>query len=186
MFFIKKIFLKRKMQRKYYQYIEQHKKNILKAFYELLQCKDLQWLILDDHILNPLWLRALDHDNSCYEKEEFDYYRKHYFPIDANEWSKNEPNFEKAWEHHKKNNDHHWEYRQNWKDEDFNIHTELACLENILDWMAISYEHNDRISEYYEVYKNRVKLPKKQKDFIEKIIYEGIDKEYINKKKEVK
>ena len=183
MFFIKKWLLKKKKRKEYHRYIDNHKKNILRAFYELIQCKDLQWLILDPQILEPLWYRALEHDDSKYSEEEFEYYRRHYYPINAQEWDENEPDFKAAWEHHKKVNDHHWEHRQNWKDEDFDINTELACLENIMDWLAVGYKFKDRPYQYYEAHKNSIKLPKKQKDFIEKIIYEGIDKEYILKEK---
>jgi hypothetical protein len=36
------------------------------------------------------------------------------------------------------NNDHHWQARTN--DTDFTINTKLACLENIMDWLAVGYE----------------------------------------------
>jgi len=179
MFILKKWYLKRKMKRKYIKYLENHKRNVIKAFYQLAQCKDLQWLIFDEYIIGSLWDRVLTHDNDKFHKETFEPYRIHYFPIDAEEWSQNEDLFLSAWEKHIKNNDHHWQNRQHWKDEDFNINTELACLENILDWMALCYDNNDHISDYYDNCKKDIHISKKQKSFIDKIIYEGIDKNYI-------
>lgn len=183
---IKKFFLKKKKEKEYKQYIFQHKRNVIKAFYEMLQCKDLEWIIQDPDILEPLWIRILDHDDSKYDKEEFDAYRKHFYPIDEQEKIESQSDFEKAWEHHYKVNDHHWQHRITWKDEDFDINTELACLENIADWLAMGYKFNNRPYEYYEKNKDKITLPQKQIDFIEKCIYQGIDKQsYLMKEGEL-
>ena len=170
---------KHQKRKEYRKYIYKHKQNILRAFYEMTQCKDLEWIIKDPAILEPLWIRALEHDDSKYDIEEFEAYRKHYFPINKKEFENNEQEYLKAWEHHKKCNDHHWQSRINWKDEDFNIKTELACLENLMDWLAVGYEFGNRPVDYYEKNKDNINLPKLQKDFLEKCIYEGIDKKYI-------
>lgn len=39
---IKNYFLKKKKEKEYKQYIFDHKKNLIRAFYEMLQCKDLE------------------------------------------------------------------------------------------------------------------------------------------------
>ena len=39
---IKKFFLKKKKEKEYKQYINQHKKDVIRAFYEMLSCKDLE------------------------------------------------------------------------------------------------------------------------------------------------
>ena len=54
----------------------------------------------------------------------------------------------------------------------------LDCLENVLDWMAMGYTFNDRPYQFYEKNKEKIKLPKAERDFIEKVIYEGVDKKY--------
>lgn len=175
-------FKKHQKRKEYRKYIYKHKQNILRAFYEMTQCKDLEWIIKDPEILKSLWIRALEHDDSKYDVEEFEAYRKHYFPINQKEFLNNEDEYMEAWEHHKKNNDHHWQARVNWKDEDFDINTELACLENVMDWLAVGYKFHNRPYEYYEKHKGEIKLPKKQIEFIEKCIYQGIDKENLLKK----
>ena len=180
---ISKILKTYKNRQFYKQHIWEHKQNILKAYFEMLKCKDLDWIILDPEIQEKLWVRALEHDDSKFEKEEFEPYRKHYFPIDKNEYLDNQELYSKAWEHHKRANDHHWQARVNWKDEDFDIETELACLENIMDWLAVGYACGDRPYEYYEEHKNTITLPKKQIEFMEKCIYQGIDKKIILERK---
>ena len=176
-------FKKQKKNREYKASIDEHKKNILKAFYEMFECIDLEWIMKDPKIYNNLWTRALEHDDSKYEKAEFQPYRKHYFPIDKEEQITSGSEYLKAVEHHYANNDHHWQNRINWKDEDFNINTELACLENVMDWLAVGYKFGNRPYQYYDLHKEEITLPKKQKDFIEKCIYEGIDKKYILKER---
>lgn len=53
-----------------------------------------------------------------------------------------------------------------------------------MDWLAMGYYFHNRPSDYYDAHKEEINLPKKQKDFIEKCIYQGIDKQYlINRKK---
>ena len=176
---IKRFFLKKKKEKQYKQYINQHKKDIIRAFYEMLNCKDLEWIMKDEQIFQPLWFRILEHDDSKFDKEEFNIYRKHFYPIDKKEKELNEDDFKKAVAHHIELNDHHWQHRVNWKNEDFNINTQLACLENIADWLAVGYKKHNRPYEYYEKYKHIINLPEKQKEFMEKCIYEGIDKRYI-------
>ena len=81
---------------------------------------------------------------------------------------------------HWKNNRHHWQARQ-FDVCEANLTKEqiLDCLENVLDWMAMGYAFNDRPYQFYEKNKNTIKLPQLQQEFIEKIIYEGVDKKYI-------
>ena len=176
---IKKFFITKQKEKEYKKYLHDHKINILKAFYEILNCKELNNIFnKNPELVSSLWYRALEHDDSKYEKEEFNAYRKHYFPINIQEKRFNELAFEKAKNHHYQNNDHHWQNRQNWKNEnELSLNTKLACLENILDWLARGYEFNNRPYQYYEKVYNKIKLPIEQKKFIEYLIYECIDKE---------
>lgn len=175
--------IKKKKEKQYRQEILKHKKFILRGFFECIRCKDLEWIIQDPLILKELWNRILVHDDDKYEKDIFDAYRKHYFPVNQQEKKKNEKKFLIAKKKHIENNDHHWQSRINLKNEDFNIQTEIACLENLIDWLARGYQFNNRPYEYYEKHKDIINLPKKQIDFLEKCIYQGIDKDYIIKRR---
>lgn len=176
--FITKIRIKRK-EHKYLNYIDEHRYNIDLAFEEMVMCPELnKWFNWDEALCLKLKERVVNHDISKYLDEEFDAYRRYYHPINIAEKYIAEKDFDKAWEHHWKNNRHHWQARQN----DENIINEeitLDCLENVLDWMAMGYKFHDRPYQFYEKHKDEIKLPQKQIDFIEKIIYEGIDKKYI-------
>ena len=183
-YFIKKIKdnIKIKKQTKLYiKYIVEHKKNIEKAFEEMKE-NSLIFQRYDDDILDALWERVLVHDESKYSEEEFIPYRKNFFPINAEEKENNKLDFDKAWEHHWKNNSHHWQYRKNKtsfnKDNKEEI---LDVLENILDWMAMGYKFNDRPYQYYENNKNNIILCDDERKYLEDLIYNIIDIDYINK-----
>ncbi len=183
-YFIKKIKdnIKIKKQTKLYiKYIVEHKKNIEKAFEEMKE-NSLIFQRYDDDILDALWERVLVHDESKYSEEEFIPYRKNFFPINAEEKENNKLDFDKAWEHHWKNNSHHWQYRKN--KTSFNKDNKeevLDVLENILDWMAMGYKFNDRPYQYYENNKNNIILCDDERKYLEDLIYNIIDIDYINK-----
>lgn len=181
---IKNLIKKIKARKAYKDYVMRHKRYILRAYWEMMNNKGLEWIIQDPEIAQKLWLRALEHDDDKLEKHMFEAYRKHFYPINDKEKELNEENFQQAWRLHYLHNDHHWQHRTNWKDEDFDINTELACLENIMDWLAVGYEFHDRPYQYYDAHKDEIKLPKKQIEFMEKCIYAGIDREYLIEERE--
>lgn len=122
--------------REYANYIEEHLNNVQKAFNELCN-KEIPEI---QEYLNELHQKIKNHDNSKYSDEEFDAYRKNFYPINDEEKEENKANFDKAWEHHYRNNDHHWQY---WTDDDKNLkpfneqnerEVRLAYLEMICDW----------------------------------------------------
>lgn len=162
----KKIRIKIK-EYEYKKYIEEHLQNIRDAFVELSTCPDLDWLITED-LSCKLFTRILLHDLSKYSEEEFNAYRKYYYPINEEEKNNAKVDFEKAWKHHYENNDHHWQARVNMTN--MTEHLKLACLENICDWLAMGYKFNDRPIQYYNKHKNEITLPQVQIDFIEKVL----------------
>lgn len=128
-----------------------------------------------------LYEQILKHDNSKYESEEFNAYRKNYFPVNTEEKELNKKDFEAAWEHHWTSNRHHWECRQYDECPEDKITKQqiLDCLENVCDWMAVGYDKGNRPYQFYETIKDKIKLPKAEQDFMKKVVYEGIDKKYI-------
>ena len=93
---IKKFILIKKKEKEYKRYIKIHKQNVLKAFYEILNCEELTELIFNSDILPLLYDRVLNHDNSKFSRKEFNAYRKQYYPIDIQEKKLNKLAFEKA------------------------------------------------------------------------------------------
>ena len=182
-YFLKKIYLKIKKkykEKQYIRYIKNHQKNIKKAYKELINTPNI-YLITDKEILDKLYKRVLVHDNSKFSKEEFDAYRRYYYPINKEEKENSIQDFEKAWEHHWKNNSHHWQYRQKKKtfnrcnDEEF-----LDLLENVIDWLAMGYKFKDRPYEYYEKNKENIFLCHEEKEYLEHIIYDILENKEKN------
>lgn len=179
----KKIKIK-KQEKRYFKYIKNHRQNILKAYEEMKECAIIFQLGGND-LFNDLLNRVIHHDESKYSLEEFDAYRKNFFPISQQEKELNKKDFDKAWEHHWKHNSHHWQYRQNKVSFDKNDREQLLdVLENVLDWMAMGYQFNDRPYQYYENNKEHIKLCDEEKAFLEWVIYEGVDAKYIEEEKE--
>lgn len=143
--------------REYLDYIERHYDNVQRAWEELREkCKDM-WIIRTDITYWALDALIKQHDESKLSKEEFFAYRQYFYPV-AGE-VKDKKAFEEAWEHHWKNNDHHW---QNWTKEFGDKHSdaaELSLFHNIIDWMAMGYEFGDTAQEYYENNKDKINLP---------------------------
>lgn len=171
----------KKQEKKYMKYIKEHQENIKKAFEEIKE-NPIIYQRYSGEILDALWERVLVHDKSKYSKEEFVPYRKNFYPINAEEKEENKPDFDKAWEHHWKNNSHHWQYRKNKTSFDKNNKEEvLDVLENILDWIAMGYKFNDRPYQYYENNKNNITLCEDERKYLEDLIYNVIDIDYIQK-----
>ena len=171
-------FLKTKRKEKQYKkYLKKHLKYIKKAYKKLIHNPNI-YLLVDKEILNKLYQRVLNHDKSKFSSEEFDYYRKYYFPINNNEKEENLKDYEKALEHHYQNNSHHWQHRQEKKT--FNIYNDeeiLDVLENLLDWVAVGYDFKNTAKEYYDKNKDKIILCKEEKIYLEHILYDIFNEE---------
>ena len=171
----------KKQEKNYKKYIKEHQGNVRKAFEEIKE-NPIIYQRYSGEILDALWGRVLIHDESKYSDEEFIPYRKNFYPINAEEKEENKLDFDKAWEHHWKNNSHHWQYRKNKTSFDKNNKEEvLDVLENILDWIAMGYKFNDRPYQYYENNKNNITLCEDERKYLEDLIYNVIDIDYIQK-----
>lgn len=149
----------------YIQYIDDHRKNVLVAFYRFAP-----WICLSLSMLNPFYkqLRSCvaNHDLSKYEKEEFGYYRQFFFP--EKEQIKDKLKFLRGWQHHYRNNKHHWEY---WVDN--NTAKEMdktSVAEMILDWIAMSLHFKTNPMVWYKQNKNRMVLGKQTRKSVETIM----------------
>lgn len=69
-----------------------------------IKCEDM-WFISDKNYYDVLKYEVYNHDLSKMSENEFIQYRKMFYPCS------DEPKYtdKSAWEHHKKNNKHHWE-----------------------------------------------------------------------------
>lgn len=177
-YYLKNFFMlikKKYKENQYKRYIKKHLKNIKKAYQEFINNPN-SYLIIDKELLDKLYQRVLNHDKSKWSKEEFEPYRRYYYPINKQEKENSLKDFDKAWEHHWKNNSHHWQYRQ--KKKIFNIHNDeevLDVLENALDWLAMGYVFHNRPYEYYEKNKDDIVLCEEERNYLEHIIYDILE-----------
>lgn len=143
----------------YYDYIVEHKKNVMVAFNILMNVEasasinntSLVNLSLNEAI--TLRKNILKHDLSKFSEDEFNAYRKSFFStneeeIDAMHMGISaklmfELEFNSAWKHHYTWNPHHPEY---WRDSTM---PKLAMIEMILDWSAMSIKFKDCPLKYF-------------------------------------
>lgn len=148
-------------QKEYKDYIEAHKERVAEfASWLKESCPDL-FEDVDIEVFNDL---IAEHDESKFSEEEFEPY--------AQKWcgdGKKTPEYEKAWEHHYMNNEHHPEY---WDGEDMPY---IYILEMICDWGSFSIASGD-MKELSDFYYNKAKedpeknLSEATKEIIEDII----------------
>ena len=191
---------------KYYKYLELHISSVNNIFNYLCKLahaweKDNS---LDDNQNNPFtWILAneselqeqlLHHDESKFEDEEFEDYRKHFYPIDDQE-GMNTEGFKLACLHHVNNNPHHWEF---WCEcqpdgtyilnDDIDEHDYLlSIIERCCDEASMSQLYDNRVLDWYEQNKDKIIQPEFANDFylqLLKIIQDNnLDVNEENKKK---
>jgi hypothetical protein len=164
-------------EERYMRYVQKHRIRMADAYKEMLSCPEVT--NLGNEVLIMLKQRVVFHDITKFEAEEFDAYRKHFFPISKKEKENNLENFEKAWQHHYDNNSHHWQHRRNNTEFNKNDPEQVVnILENVCDWLAVGYLYKNRPYQYYEKHKEKIELCPEEKEFFEYIIY-SVDKKYI-------
>lgn len=139
---------------KYREYIKEHKANVLAA-YNMYGEQLASRLGIS---LSILWLNVKMHDESKYSDEEYNAYRRKFFPCSFEK--ANPKDFEMAWHHHLSSNPHHpeyWTYVDDNKEPRILDMPDIYIAEMLLDWQAMSMKFNNTIREYYE--KNRDSKP---------------------------
>ncbi len=153
-------------RKEYSEYINRHKRNIKIAFKKLTDFISAKYrnLLTSDEIVT-LQEQILHHDDSKFSEFEFEPYRKHFFPCSFEDKRKYNKEFYDAVLHHYNNNDHHPQNPS--RKEGLN---KIACIHNVLDWIAMSYEFNDNIWEFYNSSKVKSILNLEEKAYIEDLI----------------
>ena len=157
-------------EERYMRYIMKHRRNMADAYKEMTSYPEI--LELGNEILIMLKQRVVFHDITKLMNDEFDAYRKHFFPINKKEKENNLENFNRAWQHHYDVNSHHWQHRRHKTDFDKKDPVQVVdVLENVCDWLAVGYTYKNRPFQYYEKHKNVIELCPAEKEFFEYIIY---------------
>jgi hypothetical protein len=150
----------------YIAYIKEHKANVQSAFQELFRpyfaADDDESYALagvnSDELFKAM-LKAKDlcavHDDSKYDIDEFEDYRIHFYPTDAErQWIEegtwdDEGRFNQAWLLHVSRNPHHPLY---WADEDGNPLNDMPLayvFEAICDWEAMAKKFGGSTPEWW-------------------------------------
>lgn len=124
----------------YLDYIVEHKKNLFKAYNQLVKCKDN--LYLTDSDLKMMKDKCIEYDISKFSVAEFT-------PYCDNFYRNKKDSFNLAWKHHYENNDHH--------PEGMISYSNYKLIEMCLDWYAMSLKFNDNPLEYFKNKKDKLK-----------------------------
>ena len=160
-----------KKEKEYTEYIEEHRGFVKEAFLKFISSNISD---LTSEEIEILRIAVDNHDLSKYETEEFDAYRKHFFPCTFENPKDSQKEFEIALKHHYSLNDHH---PQNISRK--NGLNKVACIHNILDWIGMSYKFKDDVWKFYEGSNIKEKINDEERIYIENILEEMKMKEDI-------
>ena len=157
----------------YNEYLIEHKSNVLKGFDWL--SKNLPDIFLNDQIKSRCeWLCANAHDQSKYDKEEYDAYDKYFY---GNRSYEVVQNFNYAWLQHIHKNPHHW---QHWilinDDSELGIVAlEIPLnyiIEMICDWWSLSWRYGNlyEIFDWYAKHRDKIKMNVVSRKIVEDIL----------------
>jgi len=136
-----------KKMREYLDYIEEHYNNVQRAWGLLRPA------LAGEYFLNKNQRLQLDHDIKNHDisklsAEEFCQYRESFFPTPFEKATVSQDvideNFDSAWEHHKRENNHHWEHWMNLDCDKAGMLIHTFC-----DWYAMSMKFGGKPLDYY-------------------------------------
>lgn len=138
-------------------YTLNHTRNVLVAFLTLYTPEKILQLeekgLINDFIIGQLKGDLINHDQSKFSEEEWEGYRKNFFPTDEEQFRMKtedgyealvKEEFEIAWQHHYMNNSHHpeyWRYRLPATSENNTISFSAVRLEQATDMDLVSIHH---------------------------------------------
>lgn len=158
---------------RYKEYIDNHRNNVRKAWENIKNNEECIQLIKKYIPSISISTDTLDeliylHDLSKYESEEFDAYRKNFYPISQEEKDDNKQAFEEAWKHHYMNNLHHWDYW--YHTNNLNNMPFIYVVEMICDWEAMGYQFGNTSKEWYDKNKDKIYIGDSQRELVESLI----------------
>lgn len=167
----------------YKKYIEEHITNVKTVWNNIIRNPKL-FNYIQIRATSGIYIKAISqniemHDQSKYSDIEFEPYRKNFYPIDEEEKRNNLVDYQLAWQHHKDNNKHHWDY---WYERGIkNEMSFIYVIEMFCDHAAMSMKFGGTAIEWMtnELNNNRVHIGEKQK----KIYFEFSELYYSEYKK---
>lgn len=161
------------MSAKYDEYIIEHRSNVTKAYDWLY--KNLPEIFPDEAVKSMVEWQCTDaHDQSKYDKEEYDAYDAYFY---GNRSYEVVQNFNYAWLQHIHKNPHHW---QHWIL--INDDSELGMvaleiplnyiIEMICDWWSFSWKSGNlyEIFDWYAKHRNGMQMNSTSRRIVEDIL----------------
>lgn len=150
---------KQESREAYKKYVQEHIENVQKAFamFGVYLVSYLESRVGRENrgwLINAVKTNIRDHDKSKFGTIEFDAYAAKFYPCkeDIERGAKAiEDEFQKAWEHHYKYNNHHPEH---WKIhlDDGDVYSNMstdALMEMILDWISVSMTYKTSTYDWW-------------------------------------
>lgn len=164
----------------YFKYVQEHIENVKNVFRALYLAREdhLELLVINDDMWTMVSQLIDKHD---YSKSgvEFAGYRQFFCPADFE--TKNQTQFNYAWNHHQKFNPHHWEYWVMYR-ADGSVALEMPMeyvIEMMCDWTAMSVKFNNKPSDWYEKEKSKILMHDNTANEVERFI-PVFDDVYLN------
>ena len=160
-----------KKTREYLDYLEGHYLNVQKSW-DIIQekCQDKTFdFLCDDFKYFTLDADIKAHDRSKLSTAEFVPYRRKFYPTDFEKENHKDiidGCFKEAWEHHKLNNNHHWEHWTKYANPGHYPNDTGYVIHNLCDWMAMGMKFGDTAESYYEKNKDTIQIPKWAEEFM--------------------
>ena len=105
------------------------------------------------------------HDESKMTKEEWTPYAEKFFG-DNKDDPEVKAKFKAAVKVHKERNKHHYESLKEYKGDDWKCY----ILELVCDYIAMGWEFDSYVIEYYDLVKDKIDLPEEYKNYLDSII----------------
>ena len=167
----------------YLDYINEHKANVEKAW-DVIKTIDNPYI---QNNIDEISENIKNHDASKFSGEEFEWYRKKYFPINDEEANEVMDKISDVFKLHYSRNPHHWEFWLNEDgDLDYSKHGSedidedimIAYIEMLCDWASFGLKKNNprEVRTWYISNKPKMTLWPKEQEILEEIL-----KEYVSK-----
>jgi len=148
--------------RGYFNYYATHTYNVVLAW------KDIQTALIENDFINePEYEKIkqliIRHDDSKISEEEFSGYGEKFYPLDNSNIDLD--SFKKAWEHHKKNNLHHYQTLKEYNGSD----KKCYLIEMICDWIAMGWETGTLAETYYTENKEQLLLSEEDNKIVNQV-----------------
>ena len=150
---------------KYFMHYFEH------TYFVVLAWKEIQDILIENNLItenefNKINQLIIWHDNSKISKDEWIPYARKFNPIGNQEINKVKSEFKEAVIHHKCNNFHHFESLKDYVGPDWKCY----IIEMICDYIAMGWEFNNYIFDYYDNNKEKIELPNLYREYLEEVL----------------